>query len=459
MADKVTIQLTQQEKEDFYQHDVKSASNFREASPQEAPKLWISGGQGGAGKSSVVRRFDELVNNDKVEIDSDNYRKDHPAHEFYVNAYGDREASGMVHEDVTEAVERLYSESLQDHKNIMLSQTCTNFDRTKAQVDQAREAGYERITLQVIATPNEESLYRINKRYEEQKAVDGVGRYLPDQYHDDMYSKFPESLERYEKEKVFDEIVITNHKGEVVYENQLVNNEWEQEPIAVKVLEQYRNIDYTPQEVLDFHAKWEDDVELRMTSRPIDPHSPNEREEVKRLEDKSLQIIIHKALEINKITQKDVDAILDTIAERREQPLYNAKKFEPSQTYTGIVRAINDDNFITQDREKLTLHETVEGIQKNDRGTAVQIHYDDKGKGKRQEITFSPEIKQAMQAIKETLAEGDKNHYSHNDLKAKIERQISDIANGHISPRIERNEQQTPEISQSKPQEKSSPDR
>lgn len=435
---RVTIQLTEQEKEDFYQHDVKSASNFREASPQEAPKLWISGGQGGAGKSSVVRRFDELVNKDKVEIDSDNYRKDHPAHELYVREYGDREASGMVHDDVTEAVERLYSESLKDQKNIMLSQTCTNFDRTKAQVDQAREAGYERITLQVIATPNEESLYRISKRYEEQKAVDGVGRYLPDEYHDDMYSKFPESLERYEKEKVFDEIVITNHKGEVVYENQLVNGEWEQEPLAVKTLEQHRNIKYSPQDLLNFHAKWEDDIELRMTSRPIDPHFANEREEVKRLEDKSLAIATDKALQANHINKEDAEAVFESIAERREQPLYNAQKFEPSKTYTGVIRAINEDNFITQDREKLTLHEAIEGIEKHHRGTAVQIQYDDRGKGERKEINLSPEVKKAIEEIQDTLTQSDKDVYLQNTLKAKIERQISDIANGHISPNIER---------------------
>lgn len=77
----------------FSQEDVKRVSEevWHEISrychrQTSTPKLYLIGGQPGAGKSTTINDIEKKLNNDCITINLDDYRSKHPrAHDFFLN--------------------------------------------------------------------------------------------------------------------------------------------------------------------------------------------------------------------------------------------------------------------------------------------------------------------------------------------------------------------------------------
>jgi len=221
--------------------------------PQEYPCAVITGGQPGSGKSCLaalaVKRFKE---SGYVLVDADKMRPYHPEYTKLMRI-DDKVAANVTHADCGPWATRLMRDGLSGRRNIIIDQTSRDPAAMEQMTQQLRQAGY-RVELHIMAVSAEISEQRIHQRYEGQRARDGFGRFSTKNKHDEAFAGVAATVAQVEERMQVDRICLYDRAVQRIYDNQLVQGQWQNMPHARRALDNERRRTMTPQEAYQFAA-------------------------------------------------------------------------------------------------------------------------------------------------------------------------------------------------------------
>lgn len=225
------------------------------------PRAIFLGGQSGSGKSGLTKYLlsSEFSTSERaIVINSDALREFHPNFAD-LQVSSPQQASFLVNPDTIIWQQKLISIAIKTHRNLILDGTLGgNPAPIQATMQMLREAGYD-IQISILAIPARLSRFGIYKRYEDQIALKGSGRWVGIETHDRQYKEIPKTLALLESDECIDRIQIyTRPTGPLapalLYNNVVEDAHWQRPPAVVDALTEGRNLTWTPEEENAFSA-------------------------------------------------------------------------------------------------------------------------------------------------------------------------------------------------------------
>ena len=203
--------LSHEEHEEILQKIMKNV--FKEAKSQENPKIFIMGGQPGAGKSTFIN---QLINSedgkDCLIINADEYRAYHPKiKEIYTKH--PEEMATITDLDVRDWTQRIFALAIQNRNNIIFEGTMRTPQICET-IKDLHSKGYE-VNIHVMAVNFYESKLSTYSRYEEALLSGEMPRHTPPEAHDETYSKMLKTLQQIEDDGCYNKITIHGRDKEV----------------------------------------------------------------------------------------------------------------------------------------------------------------------------------------------------------------------------------------------------
>lgn len=234
-----TYKLSKQMHEAIYS-EIKS-HYLPKSHPQQAPQAVITGGQPGSGKSSLaimaVARFG--ARGGAVLVDADKLRARHPNYKALMEN-NDKMAADLTHADCGAWAQRLLRDGVEGRRNLVIDQTSRDPAAMEVITNELHRAGYQ-IELHLMAVPAAISEQRIHQRYENQKAINGYGRFSNKDKHDQAYAGLELTLASVEENKQVDRVYIYNKNANSLYENRQEQGRWINPPGALEAMQRERN--------------------------------------------------------------------------------------------------------------------------------------------------------------------------------------------------------------------------
>ena len=263
--------------------------------PAKAPKVFMLGGQPGAGKSGMKRNIEDTLaagQMNAVKIDMDEFRIYHPSYLKFVRE-NPRTAAGRVQEDVRKWAEELYQEALKRRVNVIYDGTLTR--QAEAMVKSADQVGFA-IEVHVVATSFEASQQGVKNRYEEGNAAynaepnhNAPPRSVPDDVQRSAYNGIPGNLEALCKTGLVSYVRVASRSGDKVYEavgKTKVKKDGGAQ--AKAALETERNRVWTAQEIAEYQGRGTQ-IRAKMRDRGVAPGDiDNERKNQRSVIDRKL---------------------------------------------------------------------------------------------------------------------------------------------------------------------------
>lgn len=136
----------------------------------QTPKLYLVGGQPGAGKSTTISKIQRSMDNNCIIINLDDYRALHPnAREIYEKGAKDSDDYSIyTNPFMREAGEKLIDKAIENGYNVILERTLSSTDTVSRQLDKFKENGYE-LNLYVVTCNKNHSISSAEQRYLQQK--------------------------------------------------------------------------------------------------------------------------------------------------------------------------------------------------------------------------------------------------------------------------------------------------
>ena len=136
----------------------------------QTPKLYLVGGQPGAGKSTTISKIEDYMQGNCVVINLDDYRALHPnAREIYEKgAKGSDDYSAYTNPFMREVGEKLIDKAIENGYNVILERTLSLTDTVSKQLDKFNKNGYE-LNLYVVTCNKNHSMSSVEQRYLQQK--------------------------------------------------------------------------------------------------------------------------------------------------------------------------------------------------------------------------------------------------------------------------------------------------
>lgn len=274
---------------------------FTGTKPVENPRVIITGGQPGSGKSKLIEMSKEhFADGNVVVINGDDLRGFHPQADKILKM-DDKQYAQRTDPDSREWTRKLFEKAIETKRNIIFESTMREPGPISKTMEKLKDNGYH-VTAKVVAANERESTTGIYKRYESQKADKGYGRFSELSSHDAAYEGMPRTVEHIEQNQLADRIEVYNRDGDQLYANEVKNKTWESPPEAVKVIQQERQKMPSLRQIEKFKHDWRE-INDMMKARQA---SLKERQQLREVESK-LEKSLDKQLEKAKPTkQKDV---------------------------------------------------------------------------------------------------------------------------------------------------------
>jgi hypothetical protein len=119
-----------------------------------------------------------------------------------------------------------------------------------------KSEGYH-LTAKIVATHERVSTTGVFRRYEEQKAAKGFGRFSELSSHDAGYKGMPRTVQFVEDHGLVHRLEVYDRSGALLYENEFKGSRWNKEPGAVQVIEQERLRVPNDRERAEFQSDWQ----------------------------------------------------------------------------------------------------------------------------------------------------------------------------------------------------------
>ena len=153
-----------------------------------------------------------------------------------------------------------------------------------------------------------------------------------------------------------DEIIISDSRGKIFYQNGLKDNEWTQKPEAAKALEENRNRAWTAEEISKYQEDW-NVVINKMTERGA---SRKELEEVSQIRNRCLKslktVSQEKIAELNKVEENEIESAVSLLKNPRSLDNSSFRGYEAS--------AQQNDTLDVLDQIKKTVQESKTALEK-----------------------------------------------------------------------------------------------
>lgn len=136
----------------------------------QTPKLYLVGGQPGAGKSTTISKIQRFMDNNCIIINLDDCRALHPnAREIYEKGAKDSDDYSIyTNPFMREVGEKLIDKAIENGYNVILERTLNSTDIVSRQLDKFKENGYE-LNLHVVTCNKNHSISSAEQRYLQQK--------------------------------------------------------------------------------------------------------------------------------------------------------------------------------------------------------------------------------------------------------------------------------------------------
>lgn len=241
------------------------ADYFAGTTPVEHPKVVITGGQPGSGKSKLLESSKELFpDGNVVVINGDDLRNYHPQAEKILRS-DDKSFATSTDLDSREWTRELFEKAIETKRNIIFESTMRDPGPISKTMERLKAEGYE-ITAKVVAANERESTTGIYKRYEGQKAERGYGRFSEKSSHDAAYEGVPKTVEHIEKNQLVDRMEVYSRDGKQLYANEAKEGQWEKAPEAAEAIRAERERMPSLREIEQFRNDWRE-INDRMTER------------------------------------------------------------------------------------------------------------------------------------------------------------------------------------------------
>lgn len=225
-----------------------------------SPKMFMLGGQPGAGKSSIRNAItDNPLFADALVIDPDDLRTYHPKYIDFVKENPDT-AAGRVHPDAAKWAAELRAEAIKKKVNIIFDGTLGgNPSAAVAMAKEAAKGGFD-VEVHVAAVSIEASQQGVRKRYEEafeayadDPEENPPPRNVPDSIQMSSYKKIPDAIEQLAATGVVSRIRIADRGGKALNDTSgkfAVKKDGGKS--ATKALNGERTRPWTPKEIESF---------------------------------------------------------------------------------------------------------------------------------------------------------------------------------------------------------------
>jgi hypothetical protein len=229
--------------------------SFGDSQPVDNPQVVITGGQPGSGKSKLLEQSRELFpDGNVVVINGDDLRNFHPQAKELLKQ-DDNKFAERTDPDCREWTKKLFERAIETKRNIVFESTMREAGPISKTMKRLRASGYH-LTAKVVATHERFSTTGIFRRYEEQKAAKGYGRWSELSSHDAGYEGMPKTVEYIEKHGLVDRLEVFSRSGVLLYTNDFVNGKWQKPPNALAVIKAERERDATSSEKANFQSDW-----------------------------------------------------------------------------------------------------------------------------------------------------------------------------------------------------------
>jgi hypothetical protein len=254
-----SFKLSQEEHERIYKQI--ETDLFRRTEPSLHPRVVITGGQPGSGKSKLIEQSKkDFPDRNVVVINGDDLREYHPQTEE-IFKQDDKRFAECTDPDSRDWTKRLFEKAIETKRNIIFESTMREAGPISKTMQRLRDEGYH-VTAKVVATHERMSTTGIFRRYEEQKHEKGYGRWSQLSSHDAGYDGMPKTVEHIESKKLVDRLDVYARSGELLSRNELKNGQWEKTANAVKAIKAERERQPTNKEIDALRSDWQRIYEL-----------------------------------------------------------------------------------------------------------------------------------------------------------------------------------------------------
>ena len=271
-------------------------------SPTENPKVFLLGGQPGAGKSGLENAIN--IENEYISISGDDYREYHPKFEELNIRYG-KESSKYTQQWAGEITERLIKELGKEKYNLIIEGTLRTSELPLKEAYRFKKNGYE-VELNVVVVKPEKSYLGTLLRYEQMITKGKTPRMTPKEHHDLVVNSIGNNLEIIYNSKVFDNIKLFDR------ENHLLYNYKESPGINPKdIIDKEFKRKWRKEELSEYRKDWEDLLEMlknrEATLDEVGPIKITMNEIIENIKNQGIKKVeIPKKEKINKkITEKE----------------------------------------------------------------------------------------------------------------------------------------------------------
>lgn len=232
----------------------------------DQPILIVLGGQPGSGKTALLTAsHTELEQTGPaIRVVGDDLRSYHPGFIAHQNA-DPMTASRFTQADAGIWSEKLLTAATERGVHVVFETTMRTPDNVEKVMTAGRSAGY-RIEARVLAVGPRVSWQGCHYCFEEMHHAGTAAPIPPRAVHDAAVTGLAESLERIERRKLADRVVIQRPDGEAVYDNALSSGQWLKAATARQLLEETRSRPLSREEIEGFATVWTR-VVTRMAAR------------------------------------------------------------------------------------------------------------------------------------------------------------------------------------------------
>lgn len=232
---------------------------FKNTDPSNNPEAIVLGGQPGSGKSALLEKSKtEFDGANVVTINGDELRYFHPQYRE-IQKFDERRFAEHTDPQTRPWTKQLFDRTIETRRNVVFEGTMREAGPITATMRELREHGYK-VTARVIAVNERESIAGVFRRYEEQKAAKGFGRWTNLNAHDEAYKGMPETISYIEKHKLADRVEVYSRTGQLLYSNQIQENEWEHPPGVRSAIETERSKALEQIDRQSLQEQWKDIV-------------------------------------------------------------------------------------------------------------------------------------------------------------------------------------------------------
>lgn len=303
--------------------------HFKDTEPVVRPLCVILGGQPGAGKSGLLEASkQDFIDRNVVMINGDELRYYHPN---YLNILktDERQFAELTDPYARPWTKQLFDRTIETRRNVVFEGTMREVGPITDTMRRLQDADYY-VVARVIAAHENDSMAGIHRRYEEQKAAKGFGRWSNIQAHNDAYNGMPATVGYIEQNKLADCVEVYDRQGRVIYQNELQQNEWQKLPMARAAIERERQRPRTLEERQKQDVEW-NTILAMMTARRADVNEIEKVREVSR-QYGGLQNYEVKAVEY-------------------AQQGFEARFAEAGKKYVGVIVSVDDKHVIQSVKE------------------------------------------------------------------------------------------------------------